>query len=49
MNTDHKILIEAIERCDLAAFEPLIERHRYGGIRRRGSRLIEDYADNFEP
>ena len=31
VNTDHKSLIEAIERCDLAAFEPLIERHLYGG------------------
>lgn len=49
VNADHKSLIEAIERCDLAAFEPLIERHLYGGIRRLGSRLIEEYADYFEP
>ena len=49
VNTDHKSLIEAIERCDLAAFEPLIQRHLYGGIRRLGSRLIEEYADDSEP
>ena len=34
---DHHNLIDAIERCDLAAFEPLVERHLYGGIRRLGS------------
>ena len=39
----------AIERCDLAAFEPLVERHLYGGIRRLGSKLTEEYADYFEP
>ena len=46
---DHTNLIEAIERCDLAAFEPLVERHLYGGIRRLGSKLTEEYADYFEP
>ncbi len=46
---DHHNMIEAIERCDLAAFEPLVERHLYGGIRRLGSRLTEEYADYFEP
>ena len=46
---DHHNLIEAIERCDLAAFEPLVERHLYGGIRRLGSKLTEEYADYFEP
>ena len=46
---DHQNLIDAIERCDLAAFEPLVERHLYGGIRRLGSRLTEEYADYFEP
>ena len=45
---DHHNLIEAIERCDLAAFEPLVERHLYGGIRRLGSKLTEEYADYFE-
>ena len=39
----------AIERCDLAAFEPLVERHLYGGIRRLGSKLTGEYADYFEP
>ena len=28
---DHQNIIAAIERCDLAAFEPLVERHLYGG------------------
>ena len=46
---DHQNLLDAIERCDLAAFEPLVERHLYGGIRRLGSRLTEEYADYFEP
>ena len=46
---DHQNLLNAIERCDLAAFEPLVERHLYGGIRRLGSRLTEEYADYFEP
>ena len=41
--------IDAIERCDMAAFEPLVERHLYGGIRRLGSKLTEEYADYFEP
>ena len=41
--------MNAIERCDLAAFEPLVERHLYGGIRRLGSKLTEEYADYFEP
>ena len=45
---DHQNLIDAIERCDLAAFEPLVERHLYGGIRRLGSKLTEEYADYFE-
>ena len=44
---DHTNLIEAIERCDLAAFEPLVERHLCGGIRRLGSKLTEEYADYF--
>ena len=44
---DHHNLIDAIERCDLAAFEPLVERHLYGGIRRLGSKLTEEYADLF--
>ena len=43
-----KFLIDAIERCDLAAFEPLVERHLYGGIRRLGSKLTEEYGDYFE-
>ena len=46
---DHRNLQNAIERCDLAAFEPLVERHLYGGIRRLGSKLTEEYADFFEP
>ena len=46
---DHRNLLNAIERCDLAAFEPLVERHLYGGIRRLGSKLTEEYADYFEP
>ena len=33
----------------MAAFEPLVERHLYGGIRRLGSKLTEEYADYFEP
>ena len=45
---DHRNLLNAIERCDLAAFEPLVERHLYGGIRRLGSKLTEEYADYFE-
>ncbi len=45
---DHHNLIDAIERCDLAAFEPLVERHLYGGIRRLGSKLTGEYADYFE-
>ena len=32
-----------------SAFEPLVERHLYGGIRRLGSKLTEEYADYFEP
>ena len=46
---DHRSLLDAIERCDLAAFEPLVERHLYGGIRRLGSKLTKEYADFFEP
>ena len=46
---DHQNIIAAIERCDLASFEPLVERHLYGGIRRLGSKLTEEYADYFEP
>ena len=42
-------LLTAIERCALAAFEPLVERHLYGGIRRLGSTLTKEYADFFEP
>ena len=45
----HRSLLDAIERCDLAAFEPLVEKHLYGGIRRLGSKLTEEYADYFEP
>jgi len=48
VSADHHNIIDAIERCDLAAFEPLMERHLYGGIRRLGSRLTEEYADYFE-
>jgi len=46
---DHRSLLDVIERCDLAAFEPLVEKHLYGGIRRLGSKLTEEYADYFEP
>ena len=46
---DHQNIIAAIERCDFAAFEPLVERHLYGGIRRLGSKLTGEYADYFEP
>ena len=46
---DHQNLLDAIERCDLSAFEPLVERHLYGGIRRLGSKLTGEYADYFEP
>ena len=46
---DHANLLDAIERSDMAAFEPLVERHLYGGIRRLGSKLTEEYADYFEP
>ena len=46
---DHRSLLDAIERCDLAAFEPLVEKHLYGGIRRLGSKLTKEYADYFEP
>ena len=46
---DHRSLLDAIERCDLAAFEPLVEKHLYGGIRRLGYKLTEEYADYFEP
>ena len=46
---DHRSLLNAIEQCDLAAFEPLVEQHLYGGIRRLGSKLTEEYADYFEP
>lgn len=45
MIADHRNLMNAIERCDLSAFEPLVERHLYGGIRRLGSKLTEEYAD----
>ena len=49
VSADHRNLLSAIERCDLAAFEPLVERHLYGGIRRLGTKLTEEYADYFEP
>ena len=49
LTADHRNLLNAIERCDLAAFEPLVERHLYGGIRRLGSKLTGEYADYFEP
>ena len=42
---NHRNLLNAIERCDLAAFEPLVERHLYGGIRRL---VTGEYADYFE-
>lgn len=45
---DHRSLLDAIERCDLPAFEPLVERHLYGGIRRLGAKLTEEYAGYFE-
>lgn len=48
VDADHYSLIDAIERRDLAAFEPLVERHLYGGIRRLGSKLTEEYAFFFE-
>ena len=46
---DHRNLMNPIELFYLAAFEPLVERHLYGGIRRLGSKLTEEYADYFEP
>lgn len=45
---DHQNIIDAIERCDLAAFEPLVERHLYGSIRRLGDSVNKEYADYFE-
>ena len=46
---DHRSLLDPIERCEPAAFEPLVAKHLYGGIRRLGSKLTEEYADYFEP
>ena len=45
---DHRSLLEAIEKRTPEAFEPLVERHLYGGIRRLGSKLTEEYAAYFE-
>ena len=48
---DHRNLLNAIERCDLAAFEPLVERHLYGGIRRprRKPGLQQAVRDGLPP
>ncbi|MGN0707223.1 MAG: GntR family transcriptional regulator [Faecalibacterium sp.] len=45
---DHRSLLNAIESCSLDAFEPLVEKHLYGGIRRLGNKLTEEYAAYFE-
>ena len=45
---DHRCILDASEHCNLAAFEPLMERHLYGGIRRLGSKLTQEYAEYFE-
>ena len=37
---EHQELIELIENKDLAAIEPLLRRHLYGGVRRMGSELF---------
>ncbi len=46
---DHRSLLDAIEKGDLQAFEPLVERHLYGSIRRLGTKVKTEFADYFEP
>lgn len=46
---EHRQMMEIIESKDLAAIEPLMERHLYGGIRRLGSRLFTDFSGYFVP
>ena len=46
---DHQEMLRLIDAHDVSGIEPLMRRHLYGGIRRLGSKLTEEYADFFEP
>ena len=46
---DHEEMLRLIDERDVAAIEPLMRRHLYGGIRRLGGLVFTKYADYFEP
>lgn len=44
---EHRELLDIITRKDVAAIEPLLSKHLYGGITRLGSRLYTEFQDYF--
>lgn len=44
---EHQELIDIIESKNLAAIEPLLKRHLYGGVRRMGSKLFSDEYQRY--
>lgn len=46
---EHGLLLQVIEEKNEAAIEALLSRHLYGGVRRLGTRVFQDFRDFFIP
>jgi len=46
---EHRELLRILSEKDLPAVEPLMRKHLYGGVRRLGSKLFEEFGDYFVP
>ncbi len=44
---EHQKLIQIIEHRDVAAIEPLLKQHLYGGVRRMGGELFSDKYKSY--
>lgn len=44
---EHELLLGALEKRDIEAIRPLIEKHLFGGIERLGSLIFTDLKDYF--
>jgi len=46
---EHEQIIEAIEKADIAAIRPLLQKHLSGGVARLGNLIFTDLKDYFTP
>ena len=44
---EHELLLGALEKRDIAAVRPLVEKHLFGGVERLGSQIFTNLKDYF--